>query len=298
MADRARFLSPIALCAPALIFYALLLAIPLVTTLLLSLRAFDATQAAGSGVGLTNYLTMLGDPYFHAIFARTFGLSIAVALLCVLIGTPEAYILSRMPAPWRGLFLVATLGPFLISVVVRTLGWAILLGGQGALSTLLQGIGLSDRPVSLLYTLPGVIIALVHVLVPFVVISVWVALQACDPDVERAGASLGASPFRIFRRLVLPQIVPGIVSGAVIAFSLAATAFATPSIIGGRRLKVVATAVYDAFFGTLDWPMGATLAIGLLVANLLIVLAFQRMVERRRRMPRRHPASALQEVTP
>ncbi|SFT71939.1 ABC transporter permease [Paraburkholderia aspalathi] len=298
MADHPHRLTPYALSGPALLFYGLLLGVPLLSTLLLSLRAFDAGEATRSGLSLTHYLAILSDPYFHAIFARTFMLSAMVALLCVLIGTPEAYILSRMRAPWRSLFLIATLGPFLISVVVRTLGWAVLLGGQGVLSTVLQALGLADGPVSLLYTMPGMIIALVHVLVPFAVISVWVSLQNCDPDVERAGASLGASEAMIFRRLVLPQIVPGIVSGSVIAFSLAATAFATPSIIGGRRLKVVATAVYDAFFGTLDWSTGATLAILLLLANLLIVMSYHRLVDRRHRARHRVPTAALQEVSP
>ena len=147
----------------------------------------------------------------------------------------------------------------------------------------LQFLGLWDGPVSLLYSMPGMIIALVHVLIPFVVISVWVSLQRCDPDVERAGASLGANEFVILRRLVLPQIVPGIVSGSIVVFSLAATAFATPAIIGGRRLKVAATAVYDEFLSTLNWPLGAAIAVTLLVANLLILAAYNRMTEARRR---------------
>jgi putative spermidine/putrescine transport system permease protein len=251
--------TPWLLSSPAWLLYLLLLAVPLAATLLLSLRTFDATRGtwSGSGSGLTNYLVILGDTYFHTIFARTFALAAMVALLCVLIGTPEAYILSRMRAPWRGLFLIAVLGPFLISVVVRTLGWSVLFGANGPVSLGLQTLGWVNEPVSLLYTMAGMVIALVHVLVPFVVIAVWVALQGCDPDVEHAGTSLGAGQWTVVRRLVLPQIVPGIVSGSAVVFSLAATAFATPAIIGGRRLTVVATAVYDQFFGTLDWPTGA-----------------------------------------
>lgn len=268
--------------APALLFYAVLLAVPLASTLMLSLRVFDAARSSWSGWGLVNYLAVLTDPYFHMIFARTFGLAAAVTLLCVVIGTPEALILSRMQARWRGLCLTVILAPFFISVVVRTLGWAVLMGGNGLLSRALQAWGLADRPIVLMYTMTGMVIAMVHVLVPFVVIAVWVALQHCDPDVERAGASLGASEAMIVRRLVLPQIVPGVASGAVVVFSLAATSFATPAIIGGRRLKVVATAVYDAFLGTMDWPQGAALALGLLIANLAILGAWRRLAEGRR----------------
>lgn len=298
MAETSRRWPAYALSTPALVFYGVLLAVPLLSTLLLSLRVFDAAQVTWTGLGVTNYLAVLGDPYFHTIFARTFVLAATVTVLCVLLGTPEAIILSRMRAPWRSLCLVAILAPFLISVVVRTLGWAVLLGGDGLVSRLLQTVHVVDEPLVLMYSMTGMVIALVHVLVPFVVIAVWVALQRCDPDVERAGASLGASETRIFRRLVLPQIVPGIVSGAVVVFSLAATSFATPAIIGGRRLKVVATAIYDAFLGTMDWPQGAALAIALLFANLAILTAWQRLGERRRATSHAPAPVALEEVTP
>ncbi|SAK39855.1 ABC transporter permease [Caballeronia ptereochthonis] len=287
-----------ALSAPALVFYGLLLAVPLAATLLLSLRVFDGAHATWSGLGGMNYVAVFGDPYFHTVFARTFALAAIVTALCALLGTPEAIILSRMRAPWRSLCLVAILAPFLISVVVRTLGWAVLLGGDGFISRVLQTLGLTDGPVVLMYSMTGMVIALVHVLVPFMLIAVWVALQRCDPDVERAGASLGASEVMIFRRLVLPQIVPGIASGAVIVFSLAATSFATPAIIGGRRLKVAATAIYDAFLGSMDWPQGAALAVALLLANLAILAAWQRLGERRHSARSRTPAPiVMEEVT-
>lgn len=298
MHDASRRGPAYALSAPALVFYGLLLAVPLAATGLLSLRVADATHATGAGLGAMHYVAVLSDPYFHAIFARTFTLAATVTGVCVGLGTWEAIILSRMRAPWRGLCLVAILAPFLISVVVRTLGWAVLLGGDGLISQALQVMGLADGPVVLMYSMTGMVIALVHVLVPFVVIAVWVALQRCDPDVERAGASLGASEWWIFRRLVLPQIVPGIVSGAVVVFSLAATSFATPAIIGGRRLKVVATAIYDAFLGTMDWPQGAALALTLLVANLAILVAWQRLGERRGTRSARPAPMPMGEVTP
>ncbi|CAJ5350910.1 binding--dependent transport system inner membrane component family protein [Burkholderia pseudomallei] len=298
MPDTSRRWPAYALSAPALVFYGLLLAVPLAATLLLSLRVFDANRTMWTGLSAANYLAVLGDPYFHAIFARTFALAATVTALCVLLGTPEAIILSRMRAPWRSLCLVAILAPFLISVVVRTLGWAVLLGGDGLVSRALQALGFADGPVMLMYSMTGMVIALVHVLVPFVVIAVWVALQRCDPDVERAGASLGAGEFLIFRRLIWPQIVPGIASGAVIVFSLAATSFATPAIIGGRRLKVVATAIYDAFLGTMDWPQGAALALALLAANLVMLVAWQRLGERRGTRSERPAPIAMEEVTP
>jgi putative spermidine/putrescine transport system permease protein len=134
-----------------------------------------------------------------------------------------------------------------------------------------------------MYTTTGVVIALTHVLVPFVVISVWASLQRMDPAIERAAVSLGASEFTVLRRLIVPLAMPGILSGSVMVFALAASAFATPAIIGGRRLKVIATAAYDEFLNTLNWPLGASLAVLLLAANVVVLVASNRLIERRYR---------------
>ncbi|MGV2132549.1 ABC transporter permease [Agrobacterium vitis] len=267
--------------APALIFYAVLLGAPMVLTLLLSFHAYDFTTGIQPGWTLTNYADVLTDSYFHEIFSRTFGLALLVTLICLLIGVPEAYILSRLGNPWRSIFLLVVLGPLLISVVVRTLGWALLFGGNGILSMVAQGLGFSDRPMSLMFTFAGMTIALVHVLVPFMVISVWASLQKIDPQSENAGLTLGASKFTVFRRITLPQAMPGILSGSIMVFALTASAFATPAIIGGRRLKVVATAAYDQYLNTLNWPLGATIALLLLVANVVIITSYNKLVERR-----------------
>jgi putative spermidine/putrescine transport system permease protein len=132
-----------------------------------------------------------------------------------------------------------------------------------------------------MFTETGVVVALTHVLMPFMVLSVWAALQRLDPQVENAAVSLGASPFRVLRRFVLPQVLPGILSGGIIVFALAASAFATPAIIGGRRLKVAATLAYDEFLNTLNWPLGASLAVLLLLVNVVLLQASNRMIERR-----------------
>ncbi|MGO4123804.1 ABC transporter permease [Inquilinus sp. YAF38] len=273
---------PYLLCAPPLLFTALLLATPLVATLLLSLHGFRPESGIEATTGLGNYLEILSDPYYHAIFLRTLALAAVVTAACVVLGTIEAVVLSRMNPPWRGIFLLVILGPLLISVVVRTLGWALPLGGQGPVSLALQALGVAGGPVSLLQTPGAVVLALVHVLVPFIVVAAWASLQRLNPEIERAGASLGAGEPTILRRLLLPHMLPGILGGAVIVFSLAATAFATPAIIGGRRLKVAATATYDEFLNTLNWPLGAAIAMLLLTGNIAILLLCRRLLQRRR----------------
>ena len=178
--------------------------------------------------------------------------------------------------------MLIILGPLLISVVARTLGWALLFGGQtGLINKALMGAGLIQSPIPFMFTETGVVIALTHVLVPFMVLSVWTALQRVDPATENAAQSLGASAFTTLRRIVLPQALPGMLSGAIIVFALAASAFATPAIIGGRRLKVASTLAYDEFLNTLNWPLGAAVAVLLLVGLTATIVGSNRWVERR-----------------
>jgi putative spermidine/putrescine transport system permease protein len=207
------------------------------------------------------------------------------------LGTFEAIVLQRMANPWKSVFLLVVLGPLLISVVVRTLGWALLFGSTGLANKLLLALGLVREPVAFMYSVTGVVVALTHVLVPFVVISVWASLQRLDPAVERAAVSLGASQPTVVRRIIVPLAMPGILSGSVIVFALAASAFATPAIIGGRRLKVIATAAYDEFLNTLNWPLGSCLAVLLLVANVAVLVASNRLIERRWRAVFRESAA-------
>ncbi|ARA81210.1 ABC transporter permease [Pseudomonas ficuserectae] len=268
------------LSAPALALYIGLLVLPLGLTLLLSFNVFDYQVGVKSdSYTLANYTAVVTDSYFYEIFLRTFWISALVTLLCVLIGVPEAYILSRMGTPWRSVFLILILTPLLISVVVRAFGWSLLLGADGLINQAIQFMG--GRPVKLLYTPFAVIIALVHVMLPFMIIPVWTSLQKLDPTAEQAALSLGASQAKVMRLIVLPQVMPGVLSGSLIVFGLAASSFAIPGLLGGRRLKMVATVIYDQYLSELDWPMGATLAVALLLVNLLVMLSWNRMIEGR-----------------
>lgn len=275
------WLPPYLLNGPALLIFVVMLVVPMVMTLILSFNSFDFYGGIQEDFGWHNYLEVVKDSYFHEIFARTYGIAIAVTLICIIIGAPEAYILSRMSKTWRSLCLLAILGPLLISVIVRTLGWALLIGNNGVINEVLLGVGIIDTPLKMMFTTGGIVVALVHVLVPFMVLSVWTTLQKLDPQVESAALSLGASHFTTLRRVVLPQVMPGVLAGSLIVFALTASAFATPSILGGRRLKVVATTAYDEYLNTLNWPLGAAIAVILLIANVVVVMSYNRYVERK-----------------
>lgn len=268
------------LSGPALLLFTALLLVPLALTAVLSFNVYDPATGPKSGeFTLAHYALVFSDSYYLGIFWRTFWVSALVTVICVVVGAPEAYVLSRMRNPWRSVLLLVVLAPLLVSVVVRAFGWSMLLGPEGAVNGLLRLVGIG--PVKILYTNAAVIIALVHVMLPFMVIPVWTSLQKLDPGVENAALSLNATPFTTLRRIVLPQVMPGILSGSLIVFGLAASSFAIPGLLGGRRLKMVATIVYDEYLSELNWPLGAAVALVLLVANLVVMLSYNRLVEGR-----------------
>ncbi|QHJ00618.1 ABC transporter permease subunit [Xylophilus rhododendri] len=268
------------LSGPALVLFLLLLVVPLLLTAVLSFNVYDPVTGPKSGeFTLEHYRLVFTDEYYYGIFWRTFWVSAVVALICVVIGTIEAYVLSRMSNPWRSILLLVVLAPLLVSVVVRAFGWSMLLGPEGLVNGLLKLLG--ARPVKILYTETAIVIALVHVMLPFMVIPVWTSLQKLDAGVENAALSLSATPFTTLRRIVLPQVMPGILSGSLIVFGLSASSFAIPGLLGGRRLKMVATVVYDEYLHELNWPLGAAVALTLLMANLLVMLSYNRLVEGR-----------------
>ena len=259
--------APYLLSLPALLLFAVVVIVPLGMTVLLSFHDWGQYKGIEPVFILKNWREVLTDSYFLEMFGRTFRIALYVTVLTALFGAPEAYILNRMKSPWRGIFLLVILGPLLISVVARTLGWALLFGGNsGLVNKALASLGLISAPLPFMFTETGMVVALAHVLMPYMVLAVWAALQRLDPQIENAAVALGAGPFTVLRRIVLPQVMPGILSGAI---------------IGGRRLKVASTLAYDEFLNTLNWPLGAAVAVLLLVALVLIVVGASRLVERR-----------------
>jgi putative spermidine/putrescine transport system permease protein len=258
----------LALALPALMLFVGVVVIPLAMTVMLSFHDWGQYKGIEPVFILKNWREIISDPYYAEMFWRTFRVAALATLITAVFGVPEAYILHRMSGPWKGLFLLLILGP-------------LFGGNNGVANKLLMSLGLIASPLRFMFTESGMVVALAHAMMPFMVLAVWTVLQRIDPQIENAATSLGASSFTVIRRIILPQIMPGVLSGAIIVFSLSASAFATPAIIGGRRLKVAATLAYDEFLNTLNWPLGAAVAVLLLVALVLIVVASNAIIERR-----------------
>jgi putative spermidine/putrescine transport system permease protein len=264
--------------APLLVFAALFL-LPLGNLAALSLMHFDRTTGTIGGLSLDNYGKFLGDPFYLGILWRTFKLAVLVTLFALVIGYPVAVYLSRATGRRRAYLTLVILAPLLISVVVRSFGWLVILGPNGLVNSALRGLGLIDAPLRLLYTETAIALGLVHVFLSFMVLSVATALGRIDPAVLRAAASLGAGPVRTFLRVVLPLSLPGVAAGSVIVFTLSASAFITPALLGGPRVKVMSYLAYQQTMLLSDWPYGAAIALVLLAMTSAGVLVYLRLLE-------------------
>jgi putative spermidine/putrescine transport system permease protein len=187
-----------------------------------------------------------------------------------------SYVLARTRSRWRGLLLFLVVAPLLVSAVVRNIGWFPILSNSGLVNWLLLKSGLISQPLALISNLTGVVIGLVHALLPFMILTLTTVIQRIEPELEEAAASLGAGPLRTFVHVLLPLSLPGIIGGSLLVFTMAIAAYTTPVIMGGNRVLVMATFIGQQFRTVLDYPLGATSAAVLMVlAGLLSVIALR-----------------------
>jgi putative spermidine/putrescine transport system permease protein len=274
---RRRRLAALLLLLPAGLLIAGLLAGPLLYLLSFSLHhGVPGRIAVASGLTLANYLRILTDPYYLAVMGRTLALALGATTICLLLGFPLAYFLWRAPPRWKGVLILLVVAPLLISIVVRSYSWMVILGDTGVLNDALQALGLADQPIEIMFTATAVLIGLVHVQFPFMVLSILAGLERIDPDLIDAAATLGAPRGRAILEIVLPLSVPGIVAGVSLVFSLCMTAFVTPTLMGGSGSRVLTTLIYNQFVTVFDWPTGAAIAALLLLLSLGVAYAIMR----------------------
>ena len=223
---------------------------------------------------LQHYARFLGDPYYLGVLGRSVLLGLSVVAVTLLLGLPLAYWLARLRSRLvPGLLLLATF-PLWISAVVRSFGWVVLLGRSGLLTGLLHDTGLADGSFQLLYTMGGVVLALSQVLLPFMLLSLYGVLRNISPELERAAQNLGCGQWRAAGLVTLPLAGRGILSASLLVFALAVSAFATPSLVGGARVQLVSTTIYEQMTELADWKFAAAVAVILLAVVLAITTIY------------------------
>ncbi len=280
-AGHPRLSAPLLLLLPALVLLAVFLLVPYLNILVMSFRTPGQGVPFAPGWTLDNYGKFFSDWFFIGQMANTLWIGVITTLACLLIGYPVALQLARGSERLRALRYGIVLTPLLVGIVIRSYGWTIILGNNGVINRTLREWGLIDGPLPLMYNGLGIVIALTHVLLPFMILPIMSAIQGIDPAVELAARSLGATRSTVFRRMTLPLSLPGVQSGCILVFILSVSAYVTPALIGGLRVKTVAVSVVDALIDSFQWPFGSALALILSLVGGLCVVAFARATRMR-----------------
>ena len=215
---------------------------------------------------------------FRAVLGRTLWIAAMVTLMCLLLGYPVAYVIAAQPPGRAAVLLFLVLLPFWTSLLVRTLAWVVLLQKEGVLNSLLLSLGIVNEPLKMIFNRFAVYVAMVHVLLPFMVLPLYSVMRAIPPSYVRAASSLGARPFTAFRRVYLPQTLPGIGAGCLMVFIQALGYYITPALVGGADDQMIS--YFIAFYAsrTVNWGMAAALSIMLLTATLALYAVYNRLI--------------------
>lgn len=265
------------LLLPGLAVLCLAFLLPIANLGLKSLHLFAGPGREQPGLTLENYATFLSDPFYWQLLGWTSVLGALVVTGALCLAVPMAYFLARTRSRWRGPLLLVVIAPMLISVVIRNLGWIPILGEGGAINSTLLGLGLITAPLKLSNGFTGVMIGLVHALLPFMILTLTTVFQRIDPALEEASINLGASPIATFWRIVLPIARPGIIAGSLVIFTLAISAYTTPAIMGGGGVIVMSTYVQQQIGTLVDYPTGATVSMILLLWGAALSVAALRL---------------------
>ena len=258
---------PLMLAAPLLLFMLAFYAVPVVTMLMRSVSDPSWT--------LSHYAALSDDTVFLKVFWNTLNTSLIVTAGSLLLGYPVALALVRAPK-WAPLILILILLPFWTSVLVRSYAWMVLMGRHGLINEALLAAGLLDRPLRILNTPLATQIAMVHILMPYMILPIANALRQIDPSLGRAASGLGATPFKTFRQVTLPLSMPGVAAGVLLVFVLALGFYITPAMVGGPR-EITLSMLIAQQVDQLNWAYAATLSAVLLATALALIAACYRL---------------------
>ena len=256
--------SPILLIAPITILLVVVLILPLLAVLL-------PTVFEGGAVTLSRYIAFFQDPYYIKIFVRTLRIALVCTLVCMILGIPTAYFISRVSKKWRGILMSVALFPMLTNSVIRAFAWINILGKNGIVNQILSALHLVDQPLSMLYTEFSVLVGTIYLFLPLMIITLVGVMENIDNDMMEAAESLGASRLLSFFKVILPMSIPGIITGAVLVFTGAMTAYTTPQLLGGPKNMLLSTLIYQRAMTLNDWTGASVVALVMIVTTLIVM---------------------------
>ncbi len=259
------------LSAPAILLILIVVFLPIFW-----LSSLSFISAAGE-LSTENYARIFNSALYRRTFVVTFQISIAVTVICVLLGYPLCYWLTRLPDRTAGILMVFVLVPFWTSVLVRTYAWLVLLQRNGIINSSLMSVGIIDEPLQLAHNLTGSIIGMVHIMLPFLVLPLYATMRSIDTDLVRAAVSLGSTPRDAFWRVFFPMSLPGLFAGIVLVFILSLGFYVTPALLGGGRVQMLAQRIESTITVYANWGAASALGVVLLLLALAMIWLMNRV---------------------
>lgn len=266
-----------ALLAPGSAWLLIFFVLPMGVLLSLTFKSFIDAQITDQFTW-NNYSRIFTDPVYPKVFLRSFQIALLVTMATLALGYPVAHYIARKTVRYRELLFLALIIPFWTSIVIRTYAWKILLGNSGLINWLAREGGLIDTPIAFLYSLPAVIVGLVHVFLPFMIMPLYVSLEKLDPAVEETAQDLGADRLRTFLRVTLPLTMPGVALGCLLVFILSLGSFLTPDLLGGTNTLMISNIIQAEFLESGNWPFGGAIAMVFLIVSLIFILFYHRLL--------------------
>ncbi|MET3288758.1 UNVERIFIED_CONTAM: ABC-type spermidine/putrescine transport system permease subunit I [Brevibacillus sp. OAP136] len=225
-----------------------------------------------AGFSLEHLIAVFSNPVYLQVIWLTFKISFLVTVFSLFFAYPVAYLLVRMVSEkWKKVILASVLIPFWISLLVRTYAWTILLQDQGVINKVLISIGVIDEPIHLLYNTTGVVIGMTHVLLPYMVLSLYSVMQGIDQRLLQAAEGLGARPVQTFLQVFFPLSLPGVLSGSLLVFVFGLGFFVTPALLGGAETTMISMLIQDNINVTLNWHLASALSLVLFCITMLLL---------------------------
>ncbi len=270
------------LIGPATVLVAAGLVAPLAILFRYSLNRYDPRLAMVDAVTPENYIRFFTDPFYINVFWTTLRVSALCTAVCLVMAFPLAYALARTQSRAKNVLIMLVVLPLFVGNAVRAAGWMTIFGSKGFLNVWLQNLGLTSAPIQIMYTEAAVIFGIIAVNLPYMVLSLQSVIEGINRNVEEAAFSLGAGPFTMFRRVLLPLALPGVIAGTILSFILGMNAYATPVLLGGPQFKMMGPLVFGQFQLN-NWPFGSAIAFILMAATLILTAAANLAVQRRYR---------------
>lgn len=268
------------LVGPATVFVAAGLLVPLGILFRYSFNTMDPRRIMLETFSPSNYVKFFSDPYYTGVLWTTLRVAALCTAACLVLALPLAYVLARTQSRFKNVLIMLVVLPLFVGNAVRAAGWMTLFGSKGFLNVTLMQLGVINEPLEIMFTESAVVAGIIAVNLPYMVLTLQSVIEGINRNVEEAAFSLGAPPMTMFRRVLLPLSLPGILAGTILTFILSMNAYATPVLLGGPKFKMMGPLIYGQFQLN-NWPFGAAVAFVLMAATLGLTASANILVQRR-----------------